>query len=60
MLDAQTSPMIDAYPCKTADTSLTPIMQSNTSSLLVRLVKYFWGYNKKFGEAGVSSFHSIL
>jgi len=60
MLDAQTSPMIDAFACETADTSLTPIIQSNTSSLLVRPVEYFWGYTKKFGEADVSSFHSIL
>lgn len=60
MLDAQTSPMIDTFACKAADTSLTPIIQSNTSSLLVRLVEYFWGYTEKFGEADVSSVRNIL
>ena len=60
MLDAQTSPMIDTFACKAADTSLTPIIQSTTSSLLVRLVEFFWGYTEKFGEADVSSFHNIL
>lgn len=52
--------MIDTFACKAADTSLTTIIQSNTSSLLVRLVEYFWGYTEKFGEADVSSVRNIL